>query len=130
MKLKLKLQEKPTPSATLDMLDRQPVMHIDEPGVWDGAFPKSDEERKRIRLSAIWKLFPDATIALAEHIQTGADKYCGGKLEWDRSKSPEEIESLLRHAFEQVHDEDDVEIAKAIAWRGMANLQKVIERCN
>jgi len=89
--------------------------------------PTDDKERKDIKLTSQWKLFPLATIALNEHIKTGADKYCDGIIKWDRSKSPEELESLLRHAFEQVQNPTCVETAKAIAWRGMANLEKVLE---
>ena len=89
--------------------------------------PTNDEERKKIRLSAIFTLFPKACVALAKHIKAGADKWCGGQLRWDRTKSPEELESLLRHVFEQVQNPTCVETAKAIAWRAMANLEKVIE---
>jgi len=89
--------------------------------------PTNDEERKKIRLSAIFTLFPKACVALAKHIKAGADKWCGGQLRWDRTKSPEELESLLRHVFEQVQNPTCVETAKAIAWRAMANLEKTIE---
>jgi len=89
--------------------------------------PTNDEERKKIRLSAIFTLFPKACVALAQHIKAGADKWCGGQLRWDRTKSPEELESLLRHVFEQVQNPTCIETAKAIAWRAMANLEKVIE---
>jgi hypothetical protein len=89
--------------------------------------PTNDEERKKIRLSAIFTLFPKACVALAKHIKAGADKWCGGQLRWDRTKSPEELESLLRHVFEQVQNPTCIETAQAIAWRAMANLEKVIE---
>ena len=90
--------------------------------------PSADESRKRVKLGNVLKLFPDAMCALALHIQEGADKYCDGEIRWDRSKSPDEIESLLRHVLEQVHMPDCESTARSIAWRGMANLQKVIER--
>jgi hypothetical protein len=92
--------------------------------------PVEDSERKEIRLDSIFKFFPDACIELSRHIKRGADKYCDGEIRWDRSKSPEEIASLMRHVMDQVHDVDNTDIAAAIAWRGMANLQKVIERNN
>jgi len=89
--------------------------------------PTNDEERKRVKLTAIFRLFPNACVALAQHIKAGADKYCGGELRWDRNKSPEELESLLRHVFEQVQNPTCVATAQAIAWRAMANLEKLTE---
>ena len=89
--------------------------------------PTNDEERKRVKLTAIFRLFPNACVALAKHIKAGADKYCGGELRWDRNKSPEELESLLRHVFEQVQNPTCVATAQAIAWRAMANLEKLTE---
>ena len=89
--------------------------------------PTNDEERKRVKLTAIFRLFPNACVALAKHIKAGADKYCGGELRWDRTKSPEELESLLRHVFEQVQNPTCVATAQAIAWRAMANLEKLTE---
>lgn len=92
--------------------------------------PTEDNKRKDIDLTAQWKLFPRATIALAEHIKFGADKYCGGEIKWDRSKSPNEKASAARHLFELIHEEGNVDAAKALAWRGMANLEKVLEKAD
>lgn len=86
--------------------------------------PKNDEERKAIDLTAQWKLFPLATIALAKHIKFGADKYCDGEIRWDRTKSPDEIGSLSRHAFEHVVDGTD---PIAILWRAFALCEKFFE---
>jgi hypothetical protein len=89
--------------------------------------PDNDTQRKAIDLTAQWILFPKATIALAEHIKFGADKYCDGVIKWDRSKSPDELGSLSRHLFEQVQEPSNIETARAILWRAFANLEKVIE---
>lgn len=88
--------------------------------------PDNDYKRKSIHLENQWKLFPKATVALSKHIQDGADKYCDGEVKWDRSKSPDEVASILRHLFEYV-GMPSVDSAVAIAWRGMALLEKTIE---
>lgn len=98
--------------------------------------PQEDEQRKRIKLSVIWKFWPDATIALVEKIMEGQDKYCRDLEEpfWDRSKSPEEVESLLRHEFEKVvcgHQmtaKEEISHASAALFRAYADLQKIIEK--
>jgi hypothetical protein len=104
-------------------------VHIDDLiGESPSPLPIDDTERKRVDLSLQWKLFPLATVALAEHIQGGGDKWCNGIPEWDRSKSPDELQSLLRHAFESVVMKPTKYILAAIAWRALARLEKFLEQ--
>ena len=90
--------------------------------------PADDEERKKIDLTLQWKLFPLATRALSEHIQAGGDKWCGGEPKWNREKSPNEIQSLLRHLFEAVVSKPTKYMLSAIVWRAMAMLEKFLEK--
>lgn len=86
--------------------------------------PENDKERKAIDLTAQWKLFPLATVALAKHIKFGADKYCDGEIRWDRTKSPDEVKSLMRHLFEHIQNDAD---PIAILWRACALCEKFLE---
>ena len=83
--------------------------------------PTDAKERKAIPIyEGFFKYFPDAIAAVAEHSAKGSAQHQPGEpIRWDRSKSPDELSSLLRHIL----DEDWT----AVAWRAMAHLQKTLE---
>jgi len=83
--------------------------------------PSDDKERKGIPVYAGFvRYFPDAIVAVAKHSADSNEQHNPGEpLHWNREKSKDELESLMRH----IVDEDWV----AVAWRAMANLQKHIE---
>ena len=62
----------------------------------------------------------------------GNDQHHPGKpLHWDRSKSGDEMDALCRHAIgnhQALGIDDKIIEARAVAWRAMANLQKMCER--
>jgi hypothetical protein len=89
--------------------------------------PTNDNERKAIHLDAQWEMFPLSTIEFAKHIQEGADKWCDGVRTWDRSKSPDEVGSLMRHLFEFIHHPTKT-IVRAILWRAFALCEKFLEQ--
>lgn len=73
--------------------------------------------------------FPDAMVAVAELSRIGNDQHNPGKaLFWDRSKSGDESDALMRHFLDRgTIDSDGVRHSAKVAWRAMALLQKEIE---
>lgn len=76
--------------------------------------------------------FPDAMLAVAELSRIGNDQHNPGKpLHWDRSKSGDESDALMRHFIERgTVDTDGIRHTAKVAWRAMALLQKEIEAEN
>jgi len=65
--------------------------------------------------------FPRALAAVARLSKRGNDQHNPGKsLRWDRSKSGDELDALMRHAMDGDWD--------AVAWRALANCEKEEER--
>jgi hypothetical protein len=83
--------------------------------------PTDAKERKAIPIySGVLNYFPDAIVAVAALSQRGNDQHNPGTaLHWDRSKSGDELDALMRHLLEGDWT--------AVAWRALANLQKKIE---
>lgn len=79
--------------------------------------------------SGFIRYFPDAIVAVAELSRIGNEQHNPGKpLHWDRSKSGDEKDALARHLIDiETVDTDDVLHATKVAWRAMANLQKLLE---
>jgi hypothetical protein len=73
--------------------------------------------------------FPDAIIAVAELSRIGNEQHNPGKpLHWDRSKSGDESDALMRHFLDRGKvDIDGVRHSTKVAWRALALLQKEIE---
>lgn len=73
--------------------------------------------------------FPDALVAIAEVSRVGNDQHNPGKpLHWDRSKSGDEADALMRHFIERgSRDSDGLRHSAKTAWRALALLQKEIE---
>ena len=83
--------------------------------------PTDAKARKQIPVySGFVKYFPDAMAAVAELSFRGNEQHNPGTpLHWDRAKSGDELDAMMRHVIEG----DWV----AVAWRAMANLQKECE---
>ena len=73
--------------------------------------------------------FPDALQAVAGVSRVGGEQHNPGKpLHWDRSKSGDEADALMRHFTERgTIDTDGVRHSAKVAWRALALLQKEIE---
>ena len=73
--------------------------------------------------------FPDALWAVAECSKKGNDQHNPGKpLHWDRSKSTDEADCLIRHFIDRgTTDTDGIRHSAKLAWRALALLQKEIE---
>jgi hypothetical protein len=73
--------------------------------------------------------FPDAINAIARCSKAGNDQHNPNTpLHWDRSKSGDEMDALMRHAMETgTMDDDDILHSTKVAWRALAQLQKELE---
>lgn len=95
--------------------------------------PNDATERKAIPVgTGFIDYFPDAMVAVAKLSKIGNDQHNPGKpLHWDRSKSGDESDALMRHFLERgTIDTDGVRHSAKVAWRAMALLQKELEHDN
>ena len=79
--------------------------------------------------SGVINYFPDALCAVARCSLAGNRQHHDGTpLHWDRSKSTDEPDALLRHLMEYDQiDDDGILHATKVAWRGLALLQRTLE---
>ena len=87
-------------------------------------------KRKEIPVySGVLKYFPDAIKEVARCSYRGNQQHNPNtKLHWDRSKSGDELDALLRHLLDAgSFDSDGIRHSAKVAWRALANLQKEIE---
>ncbi len=94
--------------------------------------PNDAKERKDIPIySGCFKYFPDALVAVAQLSWIGNQQHNPDKpLHWDRSKSGDELDALMRHMMDDAHTDRDVDgvlHAVKMAWRALAYAQKKIE---
>ena len=94
------------------------------------ALPKDAAARKAGPVyTGVLKYFPDAIFEVAMLSKIGNDQHNPGKpMFWDRTKSQDEADALVRHLIEAgTRDSDGVRHAAKVAWRALALLQKEIE---
>ena len=93
----------------------------------------ADDVRKATPIDAIFKFWPDAMVALAQHIWKGNEKYNPEhpKIGWIREKSSDHVGSMTRHlCYDYVKattKEAKIKVMSAIAWRALAELQLLTE---
>lgn len=80
--------------------------------------------------SGFVRYFPDAMMEVAACSKAGNDQHNPGSLlHWDRSKSGDELDALMRHLLQAGEfDIDGIRHSTKVAWRAMANLQKELEQ--
>ena len=82
--------------------------------------------------SGVLKYFPDAIAEVAKCSFVGQQQHNPDKpLAWDRSKSGDEYDALMRHLMDSTIDDYDTDgtLHKAkVAWRALAGLQKHLEK--
>ena len=80
--------------------------------------------------SGVLDYFPDALAAVAHVSYVGNQQHNPGQpLHWDRSKSTDDADALLRHFLERGKlDSDGCRHSAKMVWRALALLQKEIER--
>lgn len=122
----------PLAQRALDAMDDAESKLISDMSRSAGAtLPTDAAKRKGVPLySGLMDDFPDALCAVAELSRIGNDQHNPGKpLHWDRSKSGDEADALMRHLLQKDEvDKDGVLHAVKVAWRGLALAQKAIEQ--
>ena len=85
-------------------------------------FGTTPEERKATPIySGCLAYFPRALGAVARLSYVGNQQHHPDKpLHWDKSKSTDELDALIRHLLEGEWD--------AVAWRALANLERELEK--
>ena len=88
------------------------------------------EERKALPLaSGVLDYFPDALLVVAEVSRVGNEQHHpGAPLHWDKSKSSDEADALLRHLLDRgKYDSDGLRHSGKVAWRALAMLQRELD---
>lgn len=96
-------------------------------GMLDG---RTAGQRKQAPLyRGLVKYFPRALVAVSELSRLGNEQHNpGSELHWDRSKSGDEMDALMRHALDAgTFDNDGARHSTKVAWRALANLEKELE---
>tara|TARA_B100001094_G_C17944671_1_gene677397 strand:+ start:132 stop:413 length:282 start_codon:yes stop_codon:yes gene_type:complete len=80
------------------------------------------EERKQIPIyRGFIKYFPDAIVEVAKQsVQGNLQHHPEADIFWDKSKSTDELDALMRHLIEKDW--------AAVAWRALANLQRECDK--
>lgn len=93
--------------------------------------PTDGAERKKFPIgTGVLDYFPDALVAVAEISYAGNEQHNPGQpLHWNRSKSGDEFDTMIRHAVQRgTTDSDGKRHSAKMAWRALAILQKEIEQ--
>ena len=96
----------------------------------EARLPADPKLRKMLPLATgCLDYFPDALLAVADCSRKGNGQHNPGlPLHWDRSKSTDEADALLRHLVDRGKvDSDGIRHSAKVAWRALAMLQKEIE---
>ena len=88
------------------------------------------EQRKGMPLaSGVLDYFPDALLVVAEVSRVGNEQHHPGEpLHWDKSKSTDEADALMRHLIDRgTVDTDGLRHTAKVAWRALALLQRELD---
>lgn len=102
-------------------------------GISEDDFKHRALARKAVPIySGVVSYFPDAFEEIARCSLRGNNQHNPGKeLHWDRSKSGDELDALMRHLTDhargQITDDDNIWHLTKVAWRALAALQKQCE---
>ena len=100
-----------------------------------GTLDRMDETNKHATrkgqpvCTGVLDYFPDALKAVAECSRAGNEQHHPSEpLHWDKEKSTDESDALVRHLIERgTIDDDGVRHSAKVAWRALALLQREIE---
>jgi hypothetical protein len=93
--------------------------------------PTDANARKDIPIATgVLDYFPKALAEVAKASLSGQRQHMPNEpLHWDRSKSKDESDALIRHFLERgTVDSDGVRHSAKVAWRALALLEKEIEQ--
>ncbi len=88
------------------------------------------EQRKALPLATgLLDYFPDALLVVAEVSRVGNEQHHPGEpLHWDKSKSTDEADALMRHLLDRgTLDGDGLRHSGKVAWRALAMLQRELD---
>lgn len=87
------------------------------------------ERKERPVYSGVLRYFPDALLEVARCSYLGNEQHHPGEpLHWDRAKSTDEADALVRHLLDAgTLDTDGIRHTAKVAWRALALLQKELE---
>jgi len=94
--------------------------------------PTKAQQRKAVPMySGVIKYFPKALAEIAKCSQAGNDQHHPDKpLHWDKSKSADELDALVRHltdhSVDPLDDDNVLHLAK-VGWRSLAALERFLE---
>lgn len=93
------------------------------------SLPIDPDARKGLPIATgVLDYFPDALAEVARCSVAGRKHTGAGPMRWDRSKSGDESDALVRHFLERgTLDTDGCRHSAKVAWRALALLQKEIE---
>lgn len=94
------------------------------------SLPTSAPERKTYPIATgVLGYFPDALAEVARVSYVGNQQHNPGQpLHWDKSKSTDEADALVRHLLQQgTMDTDGTRHSAKVAWRALALLQRELE---
>lgn len=99
------------------------------------ALPTDDARRKMVRaFQGCVQYFPDAIAAVAFLSKVANEQHNPGQpMHWAKEKSTEELDSLMNHLLDiaskgpESRDADGMLDAIKVAWRGLANLQRLAD---
>ena len=114
-------------------LEEEFISHPQEDSSRNVNFIEDAQSRKETPVfSGVLNYFPDAIRAVAQCSFIGNEQHNPGTpLHWDRSKSGDEKDALVRHLLEAgTIDSDGIRHSAKVCWRALANLQKEIENEN
>lgn len=92
--------------------------------------PDDGAERKKFPIaSGVLDYFPDAIAAVAQVSKRGNDQHNPGQsMRWERGKSTDEADTLMRHFLQRgTLDADGLRHSAKVAWRALALLQKELD---
>jgi hypothetical protein len=92
--------------------------------------PIDPGDRKKVPLArGLFDFFPDALVEVARVSYVGSKQHHPDKeLHWDRSKSTDHGDALMRHFMERgTMDVDGMRHTAKMAWRALALLQLELE---
>jgi len=90
---------------------------------------QSDRKKYPV-FTGLVKYFPDAIMEVARCSWAGNQQHHPDKpLHWDRGKSNDHLDVMMRHAIQAGQiDTDGVRHSAKVAWRALANLQMELEK--
>ena len=92
--------------------------------------PTDAQARKAVPIfSGVIRYFPRALAAVAEVSRVGNEQHNPGQpLHWDKAKSTDEGDALMRHQMEAgTIDSDGQRHSAKVAWRALAQLERELE---